>query len=312
MNQIRLGDTDVFVPELGIGAWSWGDTLFWSYGKTHTDRDVRAAIETAIAHGINFFDTAEIYGGGHSERHIGAYVREKNPTLIIATKFMPFPWRLRHTSVIQALQRSLKRLNVPCVDLYQVHQPLPPVAPETWMAGMAEALQAGLTRAIGVSNYNAAWTRRAYTALAQRGIPLASNQLKYSLLDRRIERNGTMQTCRELNVTIIAYSPLEMGLLAGKYSPMNVPPGLRQRRYSREYLAKIQPLIGLLREMGQAHGGKTPAQVAINWTICKGTVPIPGAKNARQVEENIGAAGWRLNADEIAALDAMSERLPRS
>ncbi|MCX7841087.1 MAG: aldo/keto reductase, partial [Anaerolineae bacterium] len=252
MNQVRLGATDVFVPELGIGAWSWGDTLFWSYGKTHNDRDVRAAIETALARGIHFFDTAEVYGNGHSERHLGEYIREKNASLIIATKFMPFPWRLRYTNVIQALQRSLQRLNVPRVDLYQVHQPLPPIAPETWMKGMAEAVNAGLTRAVGVSNYNAAWTRRAHRALAERDIPLASNQLKYSLLDRRIERNGTLQTCRELNVTIIAYSPLEMGLLSGKYSPTNVPPGLRNRRYSREYLAKIQPHIGLLREMGGA------------------------------------------------------------
>lgn len=311
MNQVRLGATDVFVPELGIGAWSWGDTLFWSYGKTHNDRDVRAAIEMAIAHGINFFDTAEVYGNGHSERHLGAYIREKNAALIIATKFMPFPWRLRYTSVIQALRRSLKRLNIERVDLYQVHQPLPPIAPETWMKGMAEAVNAGLTRVVGVSNYNAAWTRRVHRALAERGIPLASNQLKYSLLDRRIEHNGTMQTCRELNITIIAYSPLEMGLLSGKYSPANVPPGLRNRRYSREYLAKIQPLIGLLREMGEAHGGKTPAQVAINWAICKGTVPIPGAKNARQVKENVGALGWRLDTDEVATLDAMSERLQR-
>jgi aryl-alcohol dehydrogenase-like predicted oxidoreductase len=166
-----------------------------------------------------------------------------------------------------------------------------------------------LFRSIGVSNYNAAWTRRAHTELAKRGIPLASNQLKYSLLDRHIERDGTMQACNELNVTIIAYSPIEKGLLTGKYTPTNLTPGTRGRIYNRQYVERIQPLIGLMREIGQAHGGKTPSQVALNWTICKGTVPIPGAKNARQAQENAGAVGWRLTNEEIMTLEKASDQV---
>ncbi|MCS6911395.1 MAG: aldo/keto reductase, partial [Anaerolineales bacterium] len=111
--------------------------------------------------------------------------------------------------------------------------------------------------------------------------------------------------CHELDIRFIAYSPLEQGLLTGKYTPQNPPPGIRSQRY-RNLLARIQPLITALREIGEAHGGKTPAQVALNWCICKGTLPIPGAKNAKQAEQNAGALGWRLTQEEVARLDRVS------
>ena len=110
-------------------------------------------------------------------------------------------------------------------------------------------------------------------------------------------------------MTLIAYSPLAKGMLTGKYTPENPPAGLRGRRYRSDYLARIQPLIGLLREIAAAHNDKQANQVALNWVISKGAIPIPGAKNARQAQENAGALGWRLTADEIAALDAASERV---
>ena len=131
--------------------------------------------------------------------------------------------------------------------------------------------------------------------------------MEYSLLQRGPERSGLLAACRDLGVTLIAYSPLGQGLLTGKYTAEHPPPGARRRRARR--LDRIEPLIGLLRQIGEAHGGKTPAQVALNWAICKGTVPIPGAKNARQAGDNAGALGWRLADDEVAALDAASEAL---
>jgi aryl-alcohol dehydrogenase-like predicted oxidoreductase len=134
-------------------------------------------------------------------------------------------------------------------------------------------------------------------------VKLASNQVKFNLLDRAPERSGLLQACQELNVTLIAYSPLAQGLLTGKYTPQNPPKGARGVR-SAKFLESIQPLIRLEREIGQAHGGKTPAQVALNWLLCKGTVPIPGAKNPRQLADNAGALGWRMTEDEVAALDA--------
>jgi aryl-alcohol dehydrogenase-like predicted oxidoreductase len=126
-------------------------------------------------------------------------------------------------------------------------------------------------------------------------------------LNRNIEAENMLEVCEELGITVIAYSPLAQGLLTGKYSPENIPSGVRGRRYSRKYLTSIQPLIRILRNIGFKHDGKTPAQVALNWNICKGTVPIPGAKNAQQVLDNIGALGWRLTSDEVAVLDEAGE-----
>jgi len=304
--KITLGKTDLQIAPMGIGAWSWGDSLIWQFGKGYGEDDVCRAIETSIAGGIDFFDTAEVYGFGRSEKFLARFLRA--PRALIATKCFPFPWRVSARRLLPALRGSLKRLGLARVDLYQMHWPFPPVAIESWMRAMADARDAGLLRAVGVSNYSAEQTRRAHRELALRNIPLASNQVKYSLLSRAIEFNGVMDACRELGVTIIAYSPIEMGLLAGKYTPENPPPGLRAQRYSRDWLARIQPLIATLREIGNARG-KTPAQVALNWTMCKNTVPIPGAKNARQAQENIGALGWRLTADDVALLDEISTRV---
>jgi aryl-alcohol dehydrogenase-like predicted oxidoreductase len=163
-----------------------------------------------------------------------------------------------------------------------------------------------LIRAAGVSNYNESQMRRAYTTLAKFGIPLASNQVPYSLLDRQVEFNGLLKVCKELNITLIAYSPLAKGMLTGKYSADSPPPGLRARRYNRELLEKIRPLIRKMRQIGRDHDGKSIAQVALNWLICKGALPIPGAKDAKQAEDNAGAMGWRLNEGEMAELDQLS------
>jgi aryl-alcohol dehydrogenase-like predicted oxidoreductase len=302
---IQLGNTDIEITPMGVGTWAWGDRLFWSYGKTHTKDDVQAAFETSLEAGINFFDTAEFYGFGGSEKLLGLFAGNSTQEIVTATKFMPFPWRLRRASLLKALRKSLDRLGMSHVDLYQMHWPFPPISIETWMEGMSDAVEAGLARAVGVSNYDSSQMRRAHAALAQRGIPLASNQVEYSLLHRAPERNGLLEVCRELGVTLIAYSPLAQGLLTGKYTPDDRPSGVF-RRISPGRLAAIQPLIGKLREIDAAHGGKTPSQVALNWLICKGGVPIPGAKNAHQARENAGALGWRLTDEEVAALDAAS------
>ena len=174
---------------------------------------------------------------------------------------------------------------------------------------MADAVEAGLTRAVGVSNFSPSQTIRAHAALARRGVPLASNQVEYSLLERKPETSGLVKVCRDLDVTIIAYSPIAKGMLTGKYTPDNIPPGMRRRLYNRDYLSKIQPLIDLLREIGQAHDARSPAQVSLNWLMCKGAVPIPGAKNLRQAQENFGALGWRLTDEEVARLDEVSEKV---
>jgi len=306
---IPLGSTDLRITPLGIGAWAWGDRMFWGYGRGYDEADVEAAFQTSLEAGINFFDTAEVYGRGRSEKLLGQFVRASGQPVLVASKFFPYPWRLRQGDLLRALRGSLKRLGLSQIDLYQIHWPNPPVSIETWMAGLADAVEAGLVRAVGVSNYNVAQMRRAHAALAERGVTLVSNQVHYSLLHRQPERDGLLEACREMNVTLIAYSPLAQGLLTGKYTPQNRPAGVRRFRYNRRRLAQAQPIVALLRQIGDAHGGKTPAQVALNWAICKGAAPIPGAKNARQAEENAGALGWRLTERQVAALDEICERM---
>ena len=306
---VELGKTGLFTPPIGIGAWAWGERLFWGFGRGYGKEDVRAAFMTAMDAGVNFFDTAEAYGRGKSEQFLGEFVREVGEDVIIATKFMPYPWRLWKSRLLAALRGSLHRLGLKRVDLYQIHWPLLPVPVETWVDGLADAMEQGLARAVGVSNYNSDQMRRAYEILARRNISLASNQVEYSLISRKVEMNGLLALCKELGVTLIAYSPLGQGLLTGKYTPANPPKGVRALRYRGDLLKKIQKLIRLMEDIGQVHGDKTPAQVAINWTLCKGTLPIPGAKNARQAQENLGGIGWRLTAEQISSLDRASREL---
>lgn len=173
------------------------------------------------------------------------------------------------------------------------------------MEGMAICVKEGLARTVGVSNFWESRMLRAYSALAQQGIPLASNQLPFSLLKRDAEKNGTLARCKELGIRFIAYSPLSQGLLTGKYSIDNPPPGVRGSNYA-EALKKLPPIIKTLQEIAQNHG-KTVSQVALNWVICKGALPIPGAKNARQAEDNAGGAGWHLTDDEVALLDEVTD-----
>lgn len=306
---VNLGKTDLKVSPVGLGAWAWGDRLYWSYGRAYSDAQVRAAFDFSVEAGINWVDTAEAYGSGHSERLVGSFVSESDAPIRIATKFMPYPWRWGKGALRRALQRSLDRLGLPRVDLYQIHWPFPPVPVETWADALADAVQDGLVQAVGVSNYSEEQMRRANTVLAKRGVPLASNQVSYSLLDRKVERNGLLNACKELNIALIAYSPIAQGVLTGKYTPDRPLPGVRGRRYPRALLQRVQPLLLRMREIGQEYGGKTPAQVALNWAICKGTLPIPGAKNARQAQENAGALGWRLSETEVAHLDRLSEQV---
>jgi aryl-alcohol dehydrogenase-like predicted oxidoreductase len=305
-DRITLGQSELSISPLGTGTWSWGDWLVWGFGRGYQDEDIVGAFNASLQAGINFFDTAESYGRGRSESFLGQFIKSTPQPVVVATKFMPYPWRLWKGRLSEALKASLKRLDLPNVDLYQVHWPFPPIPVETWAEGLADAVEMGLTRAVGVSNYNEEQMRRAYSTLAKRGVHLTSNQVEFHLLKRKVELNGLLKTCQDLGVTLIAYSPLAQGSLTGKYTPDNPLSGVRGRRYSRAYLERIQPLLRQMQEIGEAHGGKTPAQVAINWCICKGTVPIPGAKTAKQASENGGSFGWRLDEDEVAALDKTS------
>jgi aryl-alcohol dehydrogenase-like predicted oxidoreductase len=260
---------------------------------------------------VNFFDTAEVYGSGRSERIFGEIAKNQRKSIIIATKFFPFPWRFYPNGLDRALQHSLKRLQMAQVDLYQIHNPTGPFSIEFWLKKIVKTHQSGTIKAVGISNYSLDQTLRAHKLLSSYNIPLASNQLGYSLLDRTIEKNGLLNYCHDNNITVIAYSPLAMGCLTGKYSPSNPPGGVRSRfyKYNSDYLKKIVPLTHLMEEIGQDHGNRTPAQVALNWAISKGTVPIPGVKTVQQAADNVAALQWQLSPQEITTLDSASDDL---
>jgi aryl-alcohol dehydrogenase-like predicted oxidoreductase len=310
MQTIALGQNGPTVTALGIGTWSWGDKLFWNYGSDYGTSQVREAFEATLDSGISFFDTAEVYGFGESEKLLGQFMKEIGRPTQIATKYFPLPWRLTGQSVSDALTESLKRLRVEQVALYQVHMPFSFfMSQETLMNTLADEVKRGRIATVGVSNYSAEQMREAHGYLAARGVPLAVNQVQYSLLARKIERNGILDTARQLGVTILAYSPLAQGLVTGKYTPekdfkfndaRRIDP-----RFSKQGLEKIAPVVSLLRQIGEKRD-RTPAQVALNWLIAQGVVPIPGAKTAQQAKQNAGALGWSLSEEEFAQIEQIT------
>jgi aryl-alcohol dehydrogenase-like predicted oxidoreductase len=308
---ITLGQNGPAVTPLCVGTWAWGDKLFWSYGKDYGSEQLRAAFHASVDAGVNFFDTAEVYGNGVSEELLGQFIKETDKPVQIATKFGPFPWRFTGGSVSDALTASLRRLQLDSVELYQVHWPFTFfLSQQTLMQALAEEYRRGRIKAIGVSNYSAEEMRQAHQYLADYGVPLAVNQVRYSLLSRKVETKGIISTAKELGVTILAYSPLAQGLLTGKYVPENnnQPSGARKTdsRFSKSGLEKISPLISLMREIGNKYD-RTPAQVALNWLIAQGNViPIPGAKTADQAKQNAGALNWQMTEEEVAKLEQAS------
>lgn len=307
MNEVSNETRFLHAVEMGLGAWQWGDRVVWGYQPGESDKGIRESFDVSLNMGVRFVDTAEVYGSGRSERLLGQFLKETDQPVLVATKFFPWPWRLTKGFIPRALKASLERMGVDSVDLYQIHWPSPLLSPESMMEGMAECVKLGLTRTVGVSNFWESRMLRAYSALAQQGIPLASNQLPYSLLNREAEKKGVLARCKELGIRFIAYSPLAQGLLTGKYSADNPPPGVRGSSYA-ELLKKLPPVIKALQEIAQAHG-KTVSQVALNWIICKGALPIPGAKNAKQAEDNARGAGWHMSEDEVAKLDEVTDRI---
>jgi aryl-alcohol dehydrogenase-like predicted oxidoreductase len=306
-----LAGSDVSVPALGVGTWAWGDRSTWGMGGYDTDltRDtIREAWDASVDAGATLFDTAEVYGGGESERIIGSLLRAdpgRGASVVVATKFMPSPWKLEVRGALMAsLRASLERLGVPSVGLYQIHGPISLRSHGVLADALAAAHQAGLVAAVGVSNYSAKETRAMAGALASRGLALATNQIEFSLLRRSPETSGLLATCRELGVLPLAYSPIGQGRLTGKYSAQNPPPG--KRNFSNHPMEVVDAVVAELRRIGEKHGGKLPSQVALNWVMAKGAVPIPGAKNRHQAEENAGALGWSVDDDDLARLDRVA------
>jgi len=309
-----LGKTTIEITPIGLGVMQFagGKGVFRFVFPPMPQSEMNAIVKTAWQGGINWFDTAEMYGKGYSEQGLARGLKAAgiaDEDVIIATKWWPVLRTARNISrTIADRQRYLEGYSI---DLYQVHQPYSFSSPEAEMNAMADLVDAGLIRAVGVSNFSAASMRRAHAALAQRGYALASNQVHYNLLERSIEVNGILETARELGITIIAWSPLASGMLTGKFhhNPdqlARTPPGRRLKL--KRQLARSRPLIDLLAEIAPRYEASI-AQVALNWLIhFHGdiVVAIPGASKVHHAAEAAGAMHFRLSDEDMQRIDEAS------
>jgi len=318
-DQLRtLGGTGIRVTPIGLGVMELaggGRGLLGRAFPVLAQEEKNAIIKAALDGGINWFDTAEMYGNGMSERSLAAGLKAAGKTdrdVVVATKWMPF---LRTAGNIpRSIEARLRFLDGYSIGNYMIHQPYSFSSPEAEMNAMADLVEAGKIRSVGVSNFSPARMRRAHAALAKRGLPLAVNQVRYSLLSREIERNGVLATARELGVTIVAYTPVGRGLLTGKYHRdpelLGRLPSFRRSMLAKD-LERTRPLIDAMQAMAAAHDA-TVAQVALNWLIHfhgELVVAIPGATKVQQAAESAGAMKFRLGDEELHRLDELSRKM---
>jgi aryl-alcohol dehydrogenase-like predicted oxidoreductase len=310
----HLGHTDIEITPIGLGVmqFSGSSGFFRGIMPDLPPEKMNAIIKTALNGGINWFDTAEIYGRGRSERGLANGLKAagvQDGEVIIGTKW--FPIFRSASNIPQTIDDRIHFLDGYTIDLYMIHQPYGFSSPETEMDAMADLVKAGKIRSVGVSNFNLARMQRAQAALEKRGLPLAVNQVQYSLLNRKIETNGVLDAARETGITIVAWSPLASGLLSGKFHKnpelLDQTPYFR-RLMLRRRLERSRPTVNLLEEIA-ARYEVTPSQVALNWLINyqgETVVAIPGASKVQQAEENAGAMKFRLSDEELTRLDKLT------
>ncbi|ORY68843.1 NADP-dependent oxidoreductase domain-containing protein [Pseudomassariella vexata] len=302
------------LPNLCIGTWAWGDSKTWNNDSSAARQDLDGAWACMQKQGLNFVDTAEFYGSGESERIIRS-LRDASPpefksSLVIASKFLPIPWPLSRlmmpSGMVKFCRESLERLGLETMDLYQIHGPVHFVnSIDSMASGLAQCVEEGLTKAVGVSNYSRDEMIKMDEALKKRGMRLASNQVEFSLLRTLPSTGGLLEECKKRGILMMAYSPLGMGRLSGKYTAENPPPS--GRRFSNYPMEQLTPLLDTLHKVAGAHGVK-PSAVALKWVIQKGAIPLGGVKNAKQAEENAHAASdeWSISDEEMAELEKHS------
>jgi aryl-alcohol dehydrogenase-like predicted oxidoreductase len=283
-----LGSTDIRVSRIGTG------TNRWAFGEN--DGPVYQVYQSLLDKGINFFDTAEIYTGGKSERLLGSCYKRDGRRPIIASKYRPTSYRRSKNVFFKALDDSLERLGVETLDLYYVHFPPSEQSIEDLMDYMVEAWASEKIRAVGVSNFSAEQMRTADARLERHGLKLAANQVEYSLLNREAETNGVLEACKNLRSSLVAYRPIGRGQLASL-----------QVSSSSGIGSSVSNLDTVIQSIAEDHGGSV-SQVAINWLLRKDDVviPIPGATKVNHALENVGAFDWVMSESEFNDLNEAS------
>ena len=306
---------------MGCCTWAWCNILLWGY-QPAMNGELERVFRECVAAGITFFDTGDSYGTGRlqgqSEKLLGqfsqAYEGLNQDKICLATKLAPYPWRLTPQAMVGAGMASQQRLQRP-IDLVQLHWSTANYAPwqeQPLLKGLVQLCQRGHAKALGLSNFGPKRLQKAYDFCQNEGVSIVSLQVQYSLLSTDpVSKLGLKELCEQLGIKLIAYSPLTLGLLTGKYGPQGpFPPGIRGLLF-RRLLPKIQPLLDTLQAIARERE-KTMAQVALNWCICQGTMPIPGAKNCQQVQDNLGALGWQLDRGEMDELNNQAAALPQT
>ncbi|KAK4277616.1 hypothetical protein QN277_015588 [Acacia crassicarpa] len=316
--KVKMGPLSV--SPMGFGTWAWGNQFLWGYQES-MDNELQQIFNLAVENGVNLFDTADSYGtgrlNGQSEKLLGKFIREFQEQkggqgeLVIATKFAAYPWRLTPGQFVDACRASLDRMQLEQIGIGQLHWSTANYAPLQERAlwdGLVAMYEKGLVRVVGVSNYGPKQLLKIHDYLKARGVPLCSAQVQFSLLSMGRDQLEIKNICDSLGIRLIAYSPLGLGMLTGKYSPSKFPTGPRGLLF-RQILPGLEPLLSSLSEIANKRR-KSMAQVAINWCVCKGTIPIPGVKSIKQAQENLGALGWRLSSDELLQLDFAAQESP--
>ncbi|MBK6963228.1 MAG: aldo/keto reductase [Bacteroidales bacterium] len=311
-----MGKSDLMITPIGLGCWQFSkqQNMAGKYWPDMEDDLIEKMVKISLEGGINWFDTAELYGNGASERSLAASLRElgKKPgEIIVATKWWPM-FRFA-SNILKTIDQRIEALAPYPIDLYQVHQPWGFSNEKAEMEAMARLVKEQKIRYVGVSNFSAAQMRSAWETLQKHGIHLVSNQVRYNLLDRKIESNGILETAKELGITIIAYSPLAQGLVTGKFH--DNPELLKNigiRKYSSLFkpagLEKSRPVVKYVQELAIKYS-VTPSQIALNWLINshgETVVAIPGATKESHAKENTGTMTFKLAAEDLLLLDKKS------
>ncbi|GAB1533263.1 aldo/keto reductase [Brevibacillus formosus] len=316
----KLGGSDLMLSPLGLGCWQFSNRqgIVGKFWPVIGPDDVLKIVQTSLHGGINWFDTAEVYGKGQSEQMLAKALKDAGTladSAHIATKWWPVFRTAK--SIGNTIDERIRLLDNRTIHLHQVHQPYSLSSVASEMNEMAKLVKQGKIQNVGVSNFSAKNMREADRVLREHGLRLISNQVKYSLLDRRIEQNGILDTAKELGIAIIAYSPLEQGILSGKFhkNPALVQSITGPRKWTSPFrstgLKKSQPLITVLEELARKYDASA-TQIALNWLIHahgETVFAIPGASKVHHAEENVKAMRFSLTSSELQEIDKVSKQV---